>query len=320
VKKILLLTVIALIRMTGTTYGQTQDVVQLIAQLQNPDWTIRAAAFEDLSEVGFATSDQLKLAAIALLNTENANNTLKPSVISDDNEAYGEYYGDVIQAVARLNDLRSISALVGAINTGNMAGDAIAGFGTSALELVLQQLSSQNDTVRGSAALTIGKMVDTNLLGDSNSRSKIRNALNNASTDPDYYVGLSAIGSLLKLFGITATGLPNRVLVDIKPGGYPNAINPRDNGLIPLAIFSTSTFDARTIDPATLKFGPGQAGPANPVHVEDLNSDGRPDIVIQFSTPSSQIACSDKASFLVGKTTTGEMIVGSDSIFTVNCK
>src|SRR5260370_18338491 len=126
--------------------------------------------------------------------------------------------------------------------------------------------------------------------------------------------------SLLKLFGITVTGLPVRVTIDIKPGGYPNAINPRDKGVIPVAILSAPTFDARTIDPTSLRFGPGQAEPANGVHIEDVNGDGLPDIVLQFPTTSSQIACSDTASFLTGKTTSGQTIVGSDSVLTVGCR
>jgi hypothetical protein len=124
-----------------------------------------------------------------------------PSVIPDDGtEAYGEYYGDVINAVVKLNDPRSITALVGAINTGNMAMNAIANFGTSALSQVIQQLSGSNPTMRSSAALTIGKMIGANLVSDPSSRAAIGSALETASSDPDYYVAVSGANSMLKLF------------------------------------------------------------------------------------------------------------------------
>src|ERR1700722_9036420 len=145
---------------------QAQTVDQLIAQMKSPDPNVRMSVYYQLERIGFGSSDQVKLALIGLLATENANNTLAPSTISDNNEAYGEYYGDLIGRVGRLNDSRSIGALVGAINTGNMVSDAIAGFGANALDLVVQQLPNPNVTMRGSAALTIGTMIDKGTVAD----------------------------------------------------------------------------------------------------------------------------------------------------------
>ena len=311
----------ALIAAAVSPSVQAQTIDQLIAQMQSPDPNTRMSAFYRLARVGFGSSDRIKVAVIDLLTTENANNTLTPSTISDSSEAYGEYYGDLIGAVGRLNDPRSIGALVGAINTGNMVSDAIAGFGASALDAVILQLANSNVTMRGSAALTIGKMLDKGTVADPTSVAKIRSALNSASLDPDYYTGLAAMQGLLKLIhGSSAGASLIRVHVDIKPGGLPNTINPRDNGVIPVAVLSSPNFDARTIDFTSLRFGPGQAMPANGVHVEDVNGDGLPDVVAQFPTPASQIACSDTASFLIGKTTAGQMIAGADSVMTVGCK
>ena len=41
------------------------------------------------------------------------------------------------------------------------------------------------------------------------------------------------------------------VPIDIKPGSYPNSINPNAGGVIPVAILTTDTFDASTVDPQT---------------------------------------------------------------------
>jgi len=52
---------------------------------------------------------------------------------------------------------------------------------------------------------------------------------------------------------VTPTVLP--VEIDIKPGSYPNSINPNSNGVIPVAILTTPSFDATTVDPLSVKFG-----------------------------------------------------------------
>ena len=50
------------------------------------------------------------------------------------------------------------------------------------------------------------------------------------------------------------------VLIDIKPGSDHNHINCRnDHGVIPVAILTTDTFDALTVDHKTVRFGPGEA-------------------------------------------------------------
>lgn len=44
--------------------------------------------------------------------------------------------------------------------------------------------------------------------------------------------------------------------IDIKPGSFPNTINPKSERVIPVAILTTDTFDATTVDPLSVKFGP----------------------------------------------------------------
>jgi hypothetical protein len=49
------------------------------------------------------------------------------------------------------------------------------------------------------------------------------------------------------------------VTIDIKPGSDPNAINPSSRGVIPVAILTTESFDATTVSPITVRFGPAGA-------------------------------------------------------------
>jgi hypothetical protein len=111
------------------------------------------------------------------------------------------------------------------------------------------------------------------------------------------------------------------VALDIKPGSFPNSINPRSHGEIPVAILSTGTFDTTTLDPTNVSFG-RTGTEAAPMHaaLEDVNGDGRLDLVLHFDTQATGIRCGDASAFLAGNTRAGQAIEGSDSIQTVGCK
>ena len=107
-----------------------------------------------------------------------------------------------------------------------------------------------------------------------------------------------------------------QVPIDIKPDETPNPINPKSKGVIPVAILSTDTFDATTVDPLSVRFGPGRAGEAHDKgHIEDVNDDGKPDLMLHFRTQETGIVAEDTKVCLTGKS--GLDIVGCDSIQTV---
>jgi len=80
--------------------------------------------------------------------------------------------------------------------------------------------------------------------------------------------------------------------LDIKPGSYPNSINTKKNGVTPVALLGYDGFDVRTVDVATLTFGPNDAIPAHDLtdpetyeeHIQDVNFDGNDDLVCHFRT------------------------------------
>ena len=110
--------------------------------------------------------------------------------------------------------------------------------------------------------------------------------------------------------------IQRQVQIDIKPGEDPPAINPGSKGVTPVAILSTPTFDATTVDPNSVKFGPTGASPVH-TSIEDVNGDGIPDLMFQFNTAQTGIAAGNTQACLTGKTTSGLNIVGCDTIQTV---
>jgi hypothetical protein len=52
-------------------------------------------------------------------------------------------------------------------------------------------------------------------------------------------------------------------VIDIKPGSNVNPINVKNRGVIPVAILTTSSFDATTVDGSTVTFGPNGTAPAH---------------------------------------------------------
>lgn len=115
-------------------------------------------------------------------------------------------------------------------------------------------------------------------------------------------------------------GLP-LISIDIKPGSFPNSINPRSKGRIPVAILTTATFDATTVDPSTVRFG-ATGTEAAPVHfaLEDVDGDGDIDMILHFNTQDTGIVCGNIFASLTGETVGGQEIAASNSIQTVGCK
>src|SRR5262244_3631569 len=73
------------------------------------------------------------------------------------------------------------------------------------------------------------------------------------------------------------------VLVDVRPRGDANKINPNSAKNINVAIFSGNGFDATTVDPNTVRFG-ATGTEATPIHVgrRDVDGDGNRDMVVRF--------------------------------------
>lgn len=105
------------------------------------------------------------------------------------------------------------------------------------------------------------------------------------------------------------------VSVDIMPGGDTNPVNPVSMGVISVAILTTADFDATTVDPQTVTFGPAGATEAHGRgHVEDVDQDGDVDLLLHFRTHETGLQPGDTEACLAGETFSGNPFQGCDVI------
>jgi len=105
------------------------------------------------------------------------------------------------------------------------------------------------------------------------------------------------------------------ISVDVKPGRSPAPINPQSAAVIPVAVLTTPSFDAATVDPGTVTFGPAETAPIRSA-LRDIDSDGDTDLMLYFRTRSSGIRAGDMEVTLKAKTFSGSDLVGTDAIRT----
>jgi len=138
-------------------------------------------------------------------------------------------------------------------------------------------------------------------------RIKITRPHTTSSTTPKQYVDNVVLQMTATLVDVD---------IDIKPGSFPNSINLNSKGRVPVAILTTAVFDALTVDPVTVAFGPAGAAPVRWA-AEDVDYDGDLDLVLHFKTQETGIVAGDTEATLTGETFGGAPISGTDSVRTI---
>lgn len=147
------------------------------------------------------------------------------------------------------------------------------------------------------------------------------------SMTPISGVSVDTTGGTVQNEGLTTVRTADafRVQIDVKPGSFPNSVNCKSRGKIPVAILGEPGFDpAVDLDPSTLTFGAtgdeeslafcntgGDDGEG-----ADLNHDGQRDLLCHFYTQKADL-CSDPrgcGARLRGETYDGLPIDGFDRI------
>src|SRR6266480_822105 len=199
---------------------------QSLKQLEDPNWQNRREAFYGLLGLGTGSvyqepndalasllqefpekSDEVKLALIEVLEREHSFQKKYDAEYRRTGvpmgEGYGEgYYANVIWAVSSLRDIRSLNALIGAINTGDMATSALAALGDAAVDPVLKVFNSGDNTAGHAACGVLSQMLDAKnapKVRDPVSRRKIKDALIRAVGDGNLFVRYTGVEGLGKL-------------------------------------------------------------------------------------------------------------------------
>ena len=109
--------------------------------------------------------------------------------------------------------------------------------------------------------------------------------------------------------------------VDIKPDADPNSINPNSRGVIAVAVLTTASFDASTVDVDSVSFGVSGNGDA-PLRsaLRDVDGDGDDDLILHFKPQGTGIECGTSALYLKADTLSGQPIGGLDGVLTVGCR
>jgi hypothetical protein len=81
------------------------------------------------------------------------------------------------------------------------------------------------------------------------------------------------------------------------------------------------TFDATTVDPATVHFGStGNEDMPVSTALKDIDKDGDIDMILHFKNQSTGIKCGNTSATLTGSTFDDQTNKGTDSIKTIGCR
>jgi hypothetical protein len=119
---------------------------------------------------------------------------------------------------------------------------------------------------------------------------------------------------------MTCTHTP--VSIDIKPGSYPNSIRLSARGVVPVAVLTTADFDASQFTPEMAHLNDAMADGCTGATAQrwtrdDVNKDGRPDLVFFFRTQDLTLTPSSTAASLMAHGSYGSTtlhIMGTDLV------
>ena len=115
----------------------------------------------------------------------------------------------------------------------------------------------------------------------------------------------------------TSTGVD--IDIDIKPGSDINCFNNDGNGVIPVAILGSASFDVTQVDAASVQLEGMEvkvAGKSNKLlaSIEDVNDDSFDDLVVKIEDDDAVFSAGDTTATVTGNLQDGTAFEGTDSI------
>lgn len=110
---------------------------------------------------------------------------------------------------------------------------------------------------------------------------------------------------------------------DVKPRSLPSSINISKEGVVPFALLSTPILNAlNTVDRASLRFGrtgTESSGITCAANGEDVNDDGRLDLICRAETQRTGITCTTTELLVVGQLADGTRFQSEDTVKVTGC-
>jgi hypothetical protein len=193
----------------GTARHQAyEDVLQAVSDIVTSDLQLDSERLRDgLLAVFFrkypAQGSRVRMAIIRELIAENAERVagvkafMQGSGPPDVDESASDEYSSLVQMVASFNDQRAIQALIGAMDTGSIASDAIVKYGAKALGPVLARVNDGDYGLRW-IAIHIAVQILQNENNPS-SREQTVKLLNRAIADSNSFVRMNAVDEIGKM-------------------------------------------------------------------------------------------------------------------------
>jgi len=169
--------------------------------LMRPAWNNTGSA-----RIGIATllrnypdqSERITTAMISALEMANGHRADIRAKGERFDEAFSNYYADLIGAVSSLRDPRAMEGLLGAIDTGGMAANGLADLGASAVDGVIERTRHEDVGVRLGAVAALRTFLTRQEAVRSNPDAvdRVRQALLAALDDPEPWVRSGAASGL----------------------------------------------------------------------------------------------------------------------------
>jgi hypothetical protein len=120
----------------------------------------------------------------------------------------------------------------------------------------------------------------------------------------------------ISLFGGFVPARVREVAVEVRPGSGLPRLRAGSAGVVPVAILGSDDLDVPSIDARSLAFGPAGVAPEHepPGHLEDVDGDGRLDLLLHFRLEDAGFEPGDEQACLAGALPDGTRLQGCDAV------